>query len=48
MGWYLSLTDLWTSGGRFKITTGIGVLKAKAPGPSTTSSVEKSSKVVSD
>jgi len=48
MGWHLSLADLWTSGsGGFKTATGIGVLKAGAPGPSTASSVEESSEVVS-
>jgi len=48
MGWCLSLADLQTSGGGgFKTAIGIGVLKAGAPGPSTASSVEESSKAVS-
>ena len=46
MGWHLSLADLQTSGGRFKIATEIRVLKAEAPGPSTASSVEESSEAV--
>jgi len=43
----LSLADLQTSGSGFKIAIGIKVLKARAPGSSTASSVEKFSEAVS-
>jgi len=43
----LNLADLWTSDGRFKTATGIGVLKAGALGSSTASSVEEFFEVVS-